>query len=53
MNQLPLLFLQMLCLEEKMVEAGTYSLYTIPGDNWTIIINDKLSWELSTMIVQT
>ena len=28
----------------KMVEAGTYSLYTIPGDNWTIIINDKLSW---------
>lgn len=27
------------------VEAGTYSLYTIPGeDNWTIIINEKLSW---------
>ncbi len=28
----------------KLVEAGTYSLYTIPGDNWTIIINNKLSW---------
>ena len=27
------------------VEAGTYSLYTIPGENeWTIIINNKLSW---------
>ena len=27
------------------VEAGTYSLYTIPGDNeWTLIINSKLSW---------
>lgn len=27
------------------VEAGTYSLYTIPGeDEWTIIINNKLSW---------
>jgi len=27
------------------VEAGTYSLYTIPGSNeWTIIFNDKLSW---------
>ena len=25
--------------------AGTYSLYTIPGDSeWTIIINSKLSW---------
>lgn len=29
----------------KKVEAGTYSLYTIPGENeWTIIINNKLSW---------
>ena len=28
----------------EMVEAGTYSLYTIPGDNWTIILNSKLSW---------
>ena len=28
----------------EMVEAGTYSLYTIPGDNWTIILNKKLSW---------
>lgn len=27
------------------VDAGTYSLYTVPGkDEWTIIINDKLSW---------
>lgn len=27
------------------LEAGTYSLYTIPGkDEWTIIINSKLSW---------
>jgi hypothetical protein len=27
-----------------MVKAGTYSLYTIPGDNWTFILNSKLSW---------
>lgn len=27
------------------VEAGTYSLYSIPGeDEWTIILNNKLSW---------
>ena len=27
------------------VEAGTYSLYSIPGEaEWTIIINSKLSW---------
>lgn len=27
------------------VEAGTYSLYTIPGmKEWTIILNKKLSW---------
>ncbi|MFA5669708.1 MAG: DUF2911 domain-containing protein [Balneolaceae bacterium] len=27
------------------VSAGTYSLYSIPGDKeWTIIINKKLSW---------
>ncbi len=31
----------------EMVEAGTYSLYTIPGDNWTIILNKKLSWGTS------
>lgn len=32
-------------IEGEEVEAGTYSLYTIPGeDEWTIIINDKLSW---------
>ncbi len=28
----------------KEVKAGTYSLYTIPGENWTFIINNKLSW---------
>ncbi len=28
----------------KEVKAGTYSLYTIPGDDWTFIINEKLSW---------
>lgn len=27
------------------LEAGTYSLYSIPGkDSWTIIFNSKLSW---------
>lgn len=27
------------------VEAGTYSLYTVPGeDEWEIILNNKLSW---------
>lgn len=27
------------------VEAGTYSMYTIPGeDEWEIILNEKLSW---------
>ncbi|WP_138431769.1 DUF2911 domain-containing protein [Fodinibius saliphilus] len=27
------------------LEAGTYSLYTVPNkDKWTIIINSKLSW---------
>ncbi|NBC25545.1 MAG: DUF2911 domain-containing protein [Bacteroidetes bacterium] len=32
-------------IEGEQVEAGTYSLYTIPGEeSWTIIINDKLSW---------
>lgn len=31
--------------EGEHVEEGTYSLYTIPGeDSWTIIINNKLSW---------
>lgn len=29
----------------KAVEAGTYSLYTIPGEEeWTIILNNTLSW---------
>jgi len=32
-------------IEGEHVEQGTYSLYTIPGeDSWTIIINEKLSW---------
>lgn len=32
-------------IEGKKVEAGTYSLYTIPGqDKWTVILNSKLSW---------
>lgn len=32
-------------IEGKELKAGTYSLYTIPGeDEWTIIINSKLSW---------
>lgn len=32
-------------IEGEKVEAGTYSLYTVPGkDEWTIIINSKLSW---------
>ncbi|MFU8812598.1 MAG: DUF2911 domain-containing protein [Balneolaceae bacterium] len=32
-------------LEGHHVEAGTYSLFTIPGEeSWTIIINDRLVW---------
>lgn len=32
-------------IEGERVEAGTYSLYTIPGqDEWAIILNEKLSW---------
>lgn len=32
-------------IQGERVDAGTYSLYTIPGeDSWTVIINDKLSW---------
>jgi hypothetical protein len=32
-------------VEGERVPAGTYSLYTIPGENeWTVIINEKLSW---------
>lgn len=32
-------------IEGEPVEAGTYSLYSVPGeDEWTIIINAKLSW---------
>lgn len=32
-------------IEGEEVPAGTYSIYTIPGeDEWTIIINEQLSW---------
>ncbi|WP_340106692.1 DUF2911 domain-containing protein [Rhodohalobacter sp. 8-1] len=32
-------------IEGERVEAGTYSLYSEPGEEtWSIIINDKLSW---------
>lgn len=32
-------------IEGEEVPAGTYSIYTIPGeDEWSIIINEKLSW---------
>ncbi len=32
-------------IEGEEVPEGTYSIYTIPGeDEWTIIINEKLSW---------
>lgn len=32
-------------VEGESIEAGTYSLYSIPGEEeWTIILNSKLSW---------
>lgn len=32
-------------IEGEPVDAGTYSLYSVPGEEtWSIIINDKLSW---------
>lgn len=32
-------------VEGQQLEAGTYSLYTIPGeDTWTVIFNSNLSW---------
>lgn len=32
-------------IEGEEVNAGTYSLYSVPGEDiWEIIINDKLSW---------
>ena len=32
-------------VQGESVPAGTYSLYTVPGeDEWTIILNNKLSW---------
>lgn len=31
-------------LGDQLVKAGTYALFTIPGDNeWTVILNDKLN----------
>lgn len=37
----------------KEVEAGTYSLYTVPGeDEWIIVLNDKLSWGTQYDITQ-
>lgn len=38
-------FSENVVIEGQEVEAGTYSLYTIPSENeWTIILNSKLSW---------
>jgi hypothetical protein len=32
-------------IEGKSLKAGSYSLYTVPGeDNWTIVFNSKTSW---------
>lgn len=32
-------------VEGELLEAGVYSVYTIPGETyWTIIFNEKLSW---------
>ncbi|PWN06148.1 DUF2911 domain-containing protein [Rhodohalobacter mucosus] len=32
-------------VQDEMVPAGTYSLYTIPGeDEWTVIFNNLISW---------
>lgn len=32
-------------IEGEEIPEGTYSIYTIPGeDEWTVIINEKLSW---------
>lgn len=38
-------FSKAVTLGGQQLDAGTYSLYTIPrADKWTIIINSKLSW---------
>jgi len=32
-------------IEGQSLKAGTYSLYTVPGqDEWTIVFNEKISW---------
>ncbi|MEK9751461.1 MAG: DUF2911 domain-containing protein [Flavobacteriaceae bacterium] len=37
-------FYKTVLIEGKRIEAGTYSLYTIPGNrNWTIVLNRKLN----------
>lgn len=32
----------------KEVSAGTYTLFTIPGDNWTVILNNQLTRDNGT-----
>lgn len=39
-----IIFYEDMKMGDKMIKAGTYSLYTIPGDNeWTIIVNSDLN----------
>ena len=35
-------FLKDVTFAGKKIAAGTYALYTIPGDKWTVILNSKL-----------
>ncbi len=40
-----IVFPENVTVEGEPLEAGTYSLFTIPGENeWTIIFSSKLSW---------
>ena len=44
-NATEVTFSNAVTLGGKDIAAGTYSLYSIPGDGeWTIILNSKLSW---------
>jgi len=36
-------FIKDVTLGGKKVKKGTYALYTIPGDKWTVILNSKLN----------
>jgi len=37
-------FFKTVLIEGKRIEAGTYTLYTIPGNrNWTVVLNSKLN----------